>query len=423
MAPLGWWAGKARAAQQKTVLVIGAGISGLAAAHKLKSEGVRVMVLEARDRIGGRIHTDTSLGMPLDLGASWIHGSKGNPIDKLARQLKVKTVPTDYDDLELYPEDLPVPSETQVESWLNRATTYAESQSKDLSLERALKQVGVGLDTRGQRYALNTTVEHEFAADLSELSGRHWNTSGDLSGPDLLFPGGYSQILRPYQDLDVRLGQQVKRIEQDARQVRVVTQKQTFQADHVLVTVPLGVLKARKIEFVPALPQLQQQSIGRLGMGLLNKTVLVFPEVFWDGSLLLGHADTQPGRWAEWLNLERLLQKPVLLGFNAGSYARKLEGWSDQSIIEDALQVLSQRYGQVPRPLKFKITRWGQDPHSLGSYSFYPTHSTPEDRENLGQPFKRLFFAGEATSVDQPSTVHGAYASGLRAADELLEHL
>ena len=231
-------------------------------------------------------------------------------------------------------------------------------------------------------------------------------------------------------NLDIRLNHIVQRIARDPGGVTLtVTAPRAapgaWRARMALITAPLGVLKRGSIAFEPSLPFAKQQSIERLGMGLLNKCYLVFPAAFWDDATLLGYVSERKGEWAEWLNLRVLLGVPALLGFNAASYASALEKQSDDQIIESAMQTLRRLYGaDIPQPIDYRITRWASDPFAFGSYSYIAAGASPEDYDSLAQPVgEQLFFAGEHTQRDYPATVHGAYLSGERAANEILAAL
>jgi monoamine oxidase len=413
------------------VIIVGAGIAGLAAARTLADKGISTVVLEASNRIGGRVFTDTSLGIPLDLGASWIHGITNNPIARIARANNIATKATDYDNITRYgPDGKPLEiDENLLESLLARASSWGERQNTDRSLRDGLNQAlsNVRLSTEGMRnleYLINSSIEHEYAADAEQLSLWYWDSGGEQRGDDVIFPQGYAQITQKLAEgLDIRLSQTVSQISQANNRVSVQTQGGSLEADYAIVTVPLGALKRSSIRFTPQLPQAKQQAIQKLGMGLLNKLYLKFPEPFWEDNDLLGYIGETRGQWAEWLNLHKPTSQPVLLGFNAGSYARQLEARSHAQTVQDALAVLHHIYGNIPQPTAFKLTRWGQNPYSWGSYSFMAVGSRPQDRTALAAPFGRLHFAGEATSKDHAATVHGAYNSGVVAARQVLERL
>ncbi|MFM7424300.1 MAG: flavin monoamine oxidase family protein [Elainella sp.] len=434
------------ASSDTDVLIIGAGIAGLAAAQRLAPQR-RVRVLEARNRLGGRIWTDRSLAMPLDLGASWIHGSDGNPITQLAEQFGLTTQPTDYSRHILYDAAGRQLSETahdQIDAQFERVMAAVETlrqtrearDESDMALGAVVAQVlaanlaaNTGLTPEQQvqlAYSLNSEIEHEYGADVQNLSLYYWDADQARDGADLLFPDGYDQIIQ-------RLGQQltnrlvidleqiVQQIEYGPSGVKVTTQRAVFTASQAIITLPLGVLQSGSVTFQPALPNAKQTAIRRLGMGLLNKTYLQFPTAFWDGEELLGYAANQKGEWAEWLNLAHYTNQPILLGFNAATYAADLERRSDQETLEAALSVLRSLYGPIPAPTNWRITRWQNDPFARGSYSYLPPGARSTDRDHLAAPVaNQLFFAGEATSRNDAATVHGAWLSGQRAAQQLL---
>jgi monoamine oxidase len=185
------------------VIAVGAGAAGLGAARFLQDEDYDVIVLEGRKRSGGRVWTDHSWpDSPLDLGASWIHGSKGNPLTELAQEFKVKTLPTDYDALLVYtPEGKPLTDDeqdrlfTRFEALLEAVDEAREEAEEDTSLQAAFDQAlaGQNLSSRQKlelNYAINTIIEHDYAADVADLSLFYWDEGDDFSGGDVLFQGG-----------------------------------------------------------------------------------------------------------------------------------------------------------------------------------------------------------------------------------------
>jgi monoamine oxidase len=193
-----------------------------------------------------------------------------------------------------------------------------------------------------------------------------------------------------------------------------------------VVTLPLGVLQRGDVLFDPPLPESKKQAIARVGVGLLNKAYLRFPRRFWPVKAdWIGLVSEPKGRWSEFLNVSRFIDQPILLGFNAAAYARRLEPMNDQQTINDVMTALRSMFGRnAPDPTDFKITRWGSDAFSIGSYSYMKTGASPNDYNELARPVgKRLFFAGEHTSRRHSATVHGAYLSGLRVASQVIDRM
>ena len=415
----------AQARETEDVIVIGAGLAGLAAARALRNAGREVLILEGRDRLGGRICTDHRWGLPVDLGAAWIHGIEHNPVARLARQQGLRLVTTDYErsvtfDLQGRPwgAERAIATDRQMEQWLARL----ESRDSSGSLAEATRNPPLPPDPR---FLLTVNVEHEYGADLADLPTAYATGEGRrLEGEDVLLPGGLEPLVVTLaRDLRIRTGVTVTAIRQDAGGVRLTTSQGEVRGRQVCCTVPLGVLQSGTIRFEPDLPAAHRRAIARLGMGLLDKLVLRFPRPFWDPDLtLIRQQGPAPGLWAEWLNLMPVLGQPMLVGFNAGTVARELYHQPEAAVIASGLATLRRLYGsRVPEPTGGCLTRWGMDPFSRGSYSYLKLGAEPGDRQRLAQPVGPLVFAGEATSVDYPGTLQGAYESGLRAARQLLE--
>lgn len=422
------------------VLVLGAGVAGLAAAAELQAAGASVHVVEARQRIGGRVWTDGSLGLPLDLGASWIHGTRGSPLSAIVAQRGITTAPTDYDSLLAYDRDggaIDDARHARIDAALEDLLEAAEAERDDriergrpdISLQAFFDSELAGQQLNATRrrelgYVVNTTIEHEYAADASELSLFHYDDgTGVFPGGDVLFPGGYGQIPAALAEgLTITLDEPARRVEHGPSGVTITTRLAQFRGERAVITLPLGVLQAGGVAFAPALPQPKLDAIRRLGSGLLNKCYLRFPTVFWeDGYEWLGYLGERKGEWAEFLNIAYYVDAPVLLGFNAATYGRTIEALSDEAIVAGAMATLRTIYGaRIPAPEGALITRWASDPFALASYSYMPVGATGDDRDALAAPVDgRLFFAGEATSREHPSTVHGALLSGRRAAGEI----
>jgi monoamine oxidase len=422
----------------KKVVVIGAGMAGLAAAATLVKRGLVVTVLEARNRIGGRMRTDRSLGCAVDLGASWVHGVNGNPITELAAKCSASLARTrfeealafDKDGTQLEPTDV-LRSYLRLTAAISHAPNNLPKSASDVSLESAVSRA---MDSRRwssaerRRFELAAALtEISDASRLAELSSRYSEEYKQFSGGDHLVVSGYDTVARSLATgLDIRTGVAVRKIDYRQAEVAIETNTGTIRADRIVVTAPLGVLQARTIKFVPELPSGKQAAIDRTGMGVMNKIVLRFEKAFWPREPhILAYASDQRGKYPLFLNLHHFTGQPILVCLVPPSYENALENLSETDAKAGVVAVLRAMFGRSFRePTAVLQTRWKSDPWSLGSYSFDKLGATPNDRDLLAAPVQgRIFFGGEATHRTMFSTVHGAYLSGCRAGDEVFQVL
>jgi len=417
------------------VIIIGAGMSGVAAARTLVDAGYTVKILEARDRIGGRTHTASWDGTPVDLGGSWIHGRLGNPMTRLARQADARTTPTEEEitygtngqPLSAQEKELLQSFTSGWGDWLYYGQEEADyDQSLQALLEQIIAEEGLSAEeARLARFYISALIEQDYAGSLQQMSTYWFDEGSGFGGIDLLLVDGYGKIVDHLaQGIDIQLNTPIQTIRWGNDTATIIDQNgESYPADYVIVTLPLGVLKSNTVSFQPSLPAAKQSAISQLGISVFNKCYLRFDEVFWPEDYdWLAYVPEQQNRWPSWLNLDKAIGLPALVGYSTADYGRRLESWSDANIIADAMDVLRTIFGpNIPEPNDSIITRWLSDPYSRGSYSFIAVNSHPSVRQDLAaQVDDTLFFAGEATSSDYPSTVHGAYLSGVRAAEEII---
>ncbi|WJY01022.1 NAD(P)/FAD-dependent oxidoreductase [Curtobacterium sp. 458] len=423
------------------VVVVGAGVAGLAAARALVQGGRSVTVLEARDRIGGRTWTDDALGVPVDLGASWIHGIDGNPLWELAPALGIDTVEFTVGSFQFdgRPIGWHAPS--------GRRLTEAEAASfvADLhALDAALPEVvehapppstyasAVNAVLRDLRIDGDRAARvREYTAHRSEdLCGApvtvldaHGLDEEHVPGDEVVFPRGYGQYARALAEgLDVRLSSVVRAVRQSPDGAAVeLADGRVVTAAAVVVTVPLGVLQAGAVTFEPPLGPDVLDAMGRLGMGVYDKVFLRFPERFWGDDWVVRQQGPAGVDWHSWYDMSRVTGEPVLAALVGGAGARRIESLPDALVVDEAVTALRRMFGpSIPQPDAVRITRWAADPFARGSYSYLHVGASPDDHDLLGSPSGRVQLAGEATWGDDPATVHGALLSGLRAAGRLL---
>eukprot|EP01103_Thecamoeba_quadrilineata_P005747 TRINITY_DN1550_c0_g1_i2.p1 TRINITY_DN1550_c0_g1~~TRINITY_DN1550_c0_g1_i2.p1 ORF type:complete len:686 (+),score=139.26 TRINITY_DN1550_c0_g1_i2:35-2092(+) len=288
-------------------------------------------------------------------------------------------------------------------------------------------------------------LEYGCSSDLSKVSLFDWDQDDvfELEGGHHLIPQGYSTIVEKMAEVvhdKVKLGCRVKRIEYGekvkvhcARTDPVTSLKKNiyYEADYVLVTLPLGVLKKRTVEFKPPLPAWKEGAIDRMGFGALEKVVLLFDGPFWQKLPAVSSVDFfgmtashvhDRGLffffWNLWSSSNRKI--PALVALIAGKSAQQIENVDDASLVELALGALRKIFVSVPKPVRTHVTRWGSDVYTYGSYSFISVGSSGADYDLLAKSVNnQVFFAGEATSRQHPATVAGAFLSGLRAAADI----
>lgn len=410
-------------AAETDVLIIGAGVAGIAAARALSARGLSCLVLEAKNRIGGRAYTDAT---GFDHGASWLHQANDNPMTALAEALGFESV--DHDKLRqrlLFTE--------------GRFATTAERRAFAAAEDRFWRVIeAAAADGAPDRPASDAAPEGErfdplvahwegaqiCAAELARMS-LHDFAATALDGPNLLLRRGLGTLVTTLAEgLPITLNAPVTQIDWRGKDVEVGGAFGRIRARAAIITVSTGVLAQGGITFTPDLPAEKYAAIKALPLGLLNKLVFsippgVLPEFGAFASLRRDIA--APGdRPISWI--ARPFGAPVMLAFIGGSLAWELSRAGKRATEAHARAEFARVFGTeaaaaLGPPI---ITEWGEDPHFLGSYS----HAIPgaqAARRVLAEPLGngRLIFAGEACHPRYAATVAGAWLSGEAAAQQL----
>lgn len=426
--------------QVDRVIVVGAGIAGLAAASRLRRAGIDYVVLEARDRIGGRLHTIDLAGVPVDLGGSWIHHPIGNPLTSFCDEHGIardsgNPLPSmsAYDRAEgrlLDPSEIDESFHRVVDDFGEAAESLlvrlGATATAPEGIEAFIAERGyVGADARRARQALIFEIEAD-AGNRADTQSLRWlgdeaEFGGDSTGD--LPRGGYRSVVDVLAaGIDVTLNTEVVSVAVDADGVRVACADGSVETgSHAIVTVPLGLLKRGSPRFDPPLPMPVQAAIDGLGFGRYEKIALRFESPFWrddDISHLMVYSsdENEPVFWV--FDLDAFGAGPVLCAHLVQTVADSTLDRSPADAVRWLVDVLAEVVGHpVPEPVAAVVTSWAHDPFSGGVYTSCGLGADPWMLDLLGEPVHgRLLLAGEHTHSERNGYADGAYVTGIRAA-------
>jgi monoamine oxidase len=414
--------GTGLAAQPGTpdVLVIGAGCAGLSAAKELIKSGASVLVLESRDRIGGRAFTDTSLGLPWDRGGSWLHSSNINPWVAYAKQNGFDVFPDRFARHIYHQSRRMDGAETAgyraVTERMNREIDRAGRRGLDIPAEAAMTQATLADPWYPMAMEDLTGWEGIEPANFSVLDSYQYAEDGE----DFMIPRGYGSLVAHYaKGIGVRLNTRVSRIRWSARGVSAESEAGAVAGRVAVVALPSAVIAEGAVIFSPHLPVEVLQAHHDLPLGLLDKIALKFKKnVFPSETTEFLQLRREDGRNLDFLT--RHWDSNVCIAFAPGRLARELEAGGETATVEHALaELASMLGGDIRRQFdRGAATAWAADPDARGAYS----HCVPGRfgaRRILTRPVgDRIVFAGEHTEQSAYGTVHGAHLSGIRAAAE-----
>lgn len=422
------------------VIIIGAGASGISAANYLQQNGKKVLILEARNRIGGRIHDTYIKGFgKIPLGAAWLHYKQdawpNYNIDKhmlkeLLNEYNIKYTESsglsNEENMIIYDNQGQIFSDKKMLRILNNLPILLCKECKkkpEIPLSDAVRNIlrKYNLPKDIENAFINRTTEHcSLNADLMRCKNYDcWQPNGDI------VVEGYNKLLKELsKNIKIKLNSEVTKIEQNSLDVIITTKNNDkYKSKYIISTLPLGVLKKGNIIFSPLLPEEKINSLTKIYTGSHEKIFLSFPYKFWDPNLHVFHfADkNHRGLCTQWQNLPIKTNKNILYTNLSGpdiKYVYK----SDDQLKKICMKNLRKIFGRkIPNPEYIYVTRWKTDPYTLGSAHSQPNlEGSMEDFKIIRKPFNKIFFAGVSSSEKVTETVEAAILTGIRAAKEIL---
>ncbi|RMF79803.1 MAG: FAD-dependent oxidoreductase [Chloroflexi bacterium] len=424
--------------QTLSTIIIGAGAAGLAAARTLYDAGRRIRILEARDRIGGRIHTDYDFAsVPLELGAEFIHGEHAMT-HQLVRQAGLHTIPVVRMDNLWWPgaegkavhrAQLPPHLADTITRLLADYDALRDANlPQDMSLAAYLRMRGWEAD---DLQIAETLLAQTCCATLDSLSCHDHIREMQLDragSAEARIREGYGALLNWYsRDLPIHLNTPVNHIQWGAEGVTVIAGEDVFTAATCIITVPVSILQRNDITFDPPLSDDKQWAIDAMRTAAATKLIYRFDERFWSDDLTyIGHTGLTARWWTPAYGHEA--DVALLCAFVTADRARTIDALPEANAIATGLDALSTLLGLSRATLDAHLAAarrvsWAHDHYAGGGYAHIPPGKS-DARTLLAQPEgRRLFFAGEATAHhSNPQTVHGAIESGIRAAHECIDN-
>jgi monoamine oxidase len=405
------------AKSEADVAIVGGGAAGIAAARRLREAGLDALIIEARSRLGGRAWSVDAAGFAIDLGCGWLHSAKRNPWTTIA-EAQNRTI------------DKSPPPWTRAAAQLGFSA--AEASAFRNALVRFHARVGAAPEDQPDRPTsafleardpwngmLDAVSTYYSGAELDRVSALDLARYDD-DGVNWRIVEGYGAVIAAHgAGLPTAFDCKAERIDRRGRRLRIETGKGAIQADAVIVTLPSALIAEQPDLFLPVLPEKTEAAAG-LPLGLADKLFLSLDkaETFEPDSRAFGATD----RAATAAYNFRPLGRPMIEAYFGGKLAAELETGGEAAFFDFAVGELTGLFGAAfaRRIAPLHLHRWGSDPLARGSYS-YALPGKAESRAVLAQPVDgRIFFAGEACSRSDFSTAHGAYLTGLAAADQAI---
>ncbi|KAE9584823.1 hypothetical protein Lal_00024345 [Lupinus albus] len=440
---------------RSSVIIIGAGISGISAAKVLFENGVDdVVILEASDRIGGRIRKEQFGGVQVELGAGWISGVGGpqtNPIWKLAADSGLRTCFSDYSNArfniydrsgKIFPSGI---ASHKYQKAVDSAIQTLKVEEKDCDEETDNNGDSDSVQTETTS-TLKTPIElaidfmlHDFEmAEVEPIStyvdfGEKEFMIADERGYDYLLYNMGRDFLFTLEgtilDTRLKLNKVVRELQHSKNGIVVRTEDGcVYEANYVILSVSIGVLQSDLLEFDPPLPGWKLEAIEKCDVMVYTKIFLKFPYKFWQsgpGKEFFIYAHERRGYYTFWQHMENAYPgSNILVVTLTNEESKRVEAQSDEETMREAMAVLRDIFGpNIPDAIDILVPRWWNNRFQRGSYSNFPIIPNLERFHNIKAPVGRIFFTGEHTSERFNGYVHGGYLSGIDTSKALLEEM
>lgn len=426
-----------------TIIIVGAGISGITAALSLTKAGFHVCLIDARDRIGGRIKTQRlKNGAFVELGAQFLHGIKGNPLFLTLGDYDVELKPLTREGRAIFDANGKRIQNDQLEEHLNKFKSEIASLAQKRLSDTKDRFLAEELHDLANQVQYSSNIDPKQIDELIRKLGAHEFTQETMfayklglgkkeSEGNYIVTNGFASMLYKMLEeakqtglLSLNLNSPVDQIKHDDNEVMVVTKDgQQFKGDGLICSLPLGVLQQGDVAFTPPLQDTKQSAIMRLKMADHDKIIFAFDKVFWPHySHFVIPFDPNQQSWIDIINLNYFADgtAPVLIAsLHNGHSGAKV---SEKEMIQKMSDLMQKIFDDYEAPEQTWVTHWGDDPFARGSYCSHPETSTLDDNTEIARPIGRLCFAGEHTHR-APASVQGAYLSGLESSVQVVKQM
>ncbi|XP_047313974.1 polyamine oxidase 1 [Impatiens glandulifera] len=431
-----------------SVIIVGAGISGISAAKILSENGIDdILILEASDRIGGRIRKQDIGGVPVELGAGWIAGVGGketNPIWELSLKSGLRTCFSDYSNVryniydrsgKIFPSGIAADSykkavESAIEKLRNEETDdggddvskFSEPTIPKTPIELAIDFILHDFEM-AEVEPISTYVDYGEEEFLVADERGYEYLLYKMAEPFLFMADG--KIL----DNRLKLNQVVRELQHSRNGVTLITEDGcVYEANYVILSVSIGVLQSNLISFTPPLPRWKMDAIEKCDVIVYTKIFLKFPYKFWpcgDNKEFFLYADERRGYYTFWQHMENAYPgSNILVVTLTNEESKRVEAQPDEETMKEAMEVLRNMFGsEIPDPTDIIVPRWYENRFQRGSYSNYPIYGNYKMVNNIKARVDRVYFTGEHTSEKFNGYVHGGYLSGIETGKALVEEM